>query len=101
MRNNKHHMGTGFDVWCGQANWFWFVVNPHRHGGAIGSAATEADAVREARAAIEEMTMLDGDGPRSVQSTADRIFEAIAARQACYEDWPCRLQRLAEYMATV
>jgi hypothetical protein len=36
--------------------WFWFVVNPHRDGAAIGAATTEAEAIREAWVTIEKMS---------------------------------------------
>jgi len=101
MRSNRDHMGTGFDVWSGQANWFWFVVNPRRHGGAIGSAATEADAVREARAAIEEMTMLGSEDTPSLHLATDLPFESVIAREAGHEGWSSSLERLAEYVATI
>jgi hypothetical protein len=100
MRSNRDHLGTGFDVWSGQANWFWFVINPRRDGGAIGSAATEADAIREARGAIEEMFVGGGDAA-SLRPTADRLFESVMARETRHEDWTSSLERLAEYVATV
>jgi hypothetical protein len=46
---------VGFEVWSASGNWFWFV--PYGHGGAIGAALTEAEAIREACAAIEAMAM--------------------------------------------
>ena len=55
MRTHTH-CGIGFQVWNGPQTWFWFVVNPHRDGGAIGAAASEADAMREARLSIEELS---------------------------------------------
>jgi hypothetical protein len=101
MRSNRDHLGTGFDLWRGQENWFWFVVNPRRDGGAIGSAATEADAMREACAAIEELTGPGSEDVPSPHLTADLIFESVAAREACYAVWASSLERLAEYVATV
>ncbi len=55
MRTHTH-CGIGFQVWNGPQTWFWFVVNPNRDGGAIGAAASEADAMREARLSIEELS---------------------------------------------
>jgi hypothetical protein len=46
---------TQFQVWNGPSNWFWFV--PYGHGGVIGAALTEAEAIREACAAIETMVV--------------------------------------------
>lgn len=55
MRIRRDHLGTGFEVWDGHRTWFWSVISPHRNGGAIGAAATEDEAVREARQSIEEI----------------------------------------------
>ena len=49
---------VGFEVWSAPGNWFWFV--PYGHGGAIGAALTEAEAIREACATIEAMTVRPG-----------------------------------------
>jgi hypothetical protein len=58
MRNSTHitHVNTAFEVWTGQGTWFWYVVNPQRDCGTIGAAATETEAIREARSSIEEMS---------------------------------------------
>jgi hypothetical protein len=55
MRISKHHLGVGFEVWNAQQTWFWFVANTNRNG-VIGAAATESDAIREARSSIEEIS---------------------------------------------
>ena len=55
--NLRHYLGTSFEVWDGQQTWFWFVIDPHRDGGAIGAAASETGAVRDACMAIEEMSV--------------------------------------------
>jgi hypothetical protein len=54
MRSHSH-LGIGFELWSDQRVWFWSVVNPCCNGGAIGAAITEAEAVREACVAIEEL----------------------------------------------
>ena len=53
---NENHLGIAFQIWSGPQTWFWFVVNPHQNGGAIGAAASEADALREACRSIEEIS---------------------------------------------
>jgi len=53
---NENHLGIAFQIWSGPQTWFWFVVNPHQNGGAIGAAASEADALREACLSIEEIS---------------------------------------------
>lgn len=59
MRISKRHFGIGFDVWKSGQAWFWFAGNPHREGGTIGAAATESEAVRQARLSIEEIIQFD------------------------------------------
>jgi hypothetical protein len=41
------------NLWTAHGCWFWSLVYPERHGGATGAAPTEAEAIREAQAAIE------------------------------------------------
>ena len=62
MRISKHHLGVGFEVWNAQETWFWLVANTNRNG-VIGAAATESDAMREARASIEEISDSNVDRP--------------------------------------
>ena len=52
----RSHLGTSFRVWNRRQTWFWLVLNQHRNGGTIGTATTEAEAVREACFSIEEMS---------------------------------------------
>jgi hypothetical protein len=77
MRISKHHLGIGFEVWNAQQSWFWFVANTNRNG-VIGAAASESEAVREARASIEEI-----------------------ANSNLRPGWECSLGKLARYLATV
>jgi len=51
----SHGSPIAFEVWTGQGAWFWYVAHPQRNCGAIGAAATETEAIREARSSIEEM----------------------------------------------
>jgi hypothetical protein len=51
----RNHLGTSFTVWKRRQTWFWLVRSEHGNGGAIGTAATESEAIREACASIEEM----------------------------------------------
>jgi hypothetical protein len=53
---HHNHIKTEFQVWNGPCNWFWYV--PYDHGGAVGAALTEMEAIREACAAIDKMSML-------------------------------------------
>jgi len=56
--HSRSHLGIGFELWSNQRVWFWSVVNSRDNGGAIGAATTEAEAVREACTAIEELSAL-------------------------------------------
>jgi hypothetical protein len=56
----SHGSPITFEVWTGQGTWFWCVANPQRNCGAIGTAATETEAIREARSSIEEMSARAG-----------------------------------------
>lgn len=77
MRISKNHLGVGFEVWNSQQSWFWLVENTNRNG-VIGAAASESDAIREARSSIEELS--DSN-----------------ARPG----WECSLGKLARYLAFV
>jgi hypothetical protein len=77
MRISKHHLGIGFEVWNAQQSWFWFVANTSRNG-VIGAAASESDAIAEARSSIEEI-----------------------ANSNLRPGWECSLGKLARYLATV
>jgi hypothetical protein len=58
--HTHHHLGNGFDVWHGAAAWFWQIMMLNG-GGAIGAAASEAQAICEARASIEELSLKAAD----------------------------------------
>jgi hypothetical protein len=59
MSISLSYHGTSFEVWHSQQTWFWLVVNRYRSGGSIGVARNQADAIREARSSIEEMSVCD------------------------------------------
>jgi hypothetical protein len=46
-----------FEVWTHEGIWFWSIVHSRRNCGAVGAAATEAEALSEARSSIEEMAI--------------------------------------------
>jgi len=71
----RNHLGTSFTVWKRRQSWFWLVLDQHGNGGAIGTAATEADAVREACTSIEEMA---GQRLSSAPSPASGVGKALA-----------------------
>lgn len=48
------HNGNRFEIWHSERTWFWMIMSDYSGGGAIGVAASEAEAIREARRSIEE-----------------------------------------------
>ncbi|MHB8384746.1 MAG: hypothetical protein ACYDC3_20705, partial [Candidatus Binataceae bacterium] len=56
--SNRSYGGIGFEIRNAGRAWYWLVDSANRGGGSIGAAATEAAAVDEARAAIEEISAL-------------------------------------------
>ena len=54
MRTEAVYFGVSFAVWKVQGAWFWSLGRPYGDGGTIGAAGTEAEAMREARVAIEQ-----------------------------------------------
>jgi hypothetical protein len=77
MRISKNHLGIGFEVWNAQQSWFWLVDNTNRNG-MIGAAASESDAIAEARSSIEEIS-----------------------NSNVRPGWECSLGKLARYLASV
>jgi hypothetical protein len=99
MRVRKDHLGAGFEVWTGGQSWFWCLLNPRRDGGAIGAAATEADAIREAFVAIEEMSARQREDAPAVRLPVCRFFAPVIACETYRQIWTDRLDRIAEYLA--
>lgn len=86
MSSSRHYLGIDFEVWDGQQTWFWFVIHPHRDGGAIGAAVSEIEAVRDACLSIEAMMV---------------ACEMIAARcgPMTADGWEVSLAKLERYLA--
>jgi hypothetical protein len=58
MRIRRTQSAARFNLWSVQGTWFWSLVYPDRHGGAVGAAASETEAVCEAQATIERLRPL-------------------------------------------
>jgi hypothetical protein len=50
------HLNIGFKLWEHGPGWFWLVVSPHSERGTIGAAPTEAEALRDARSLVEDLS---------------------------------------------
>lgn len=75
----RHHLGIGFEVWKAHQSWYWLVAGPGLNGGAIGAAATEASAMRDAYWSIEEMAASREDTTASREAIAPQDTESAAA----------------------
>src|SRR5437763_12720194 len=86
----RNHLGTSFKVWNRRPSWFWLVLDHHGHEGAIGTAATEADAVREACCSIEEMAAqrepVLSRGPSDGIARSNQLFPCDTA-VSCSQWW--------------
>jgi len=100
----RHHLGIGFEVWKAQESWYWLVARPGLNGGAIGAAATEAGAMRDACWSIEEMTAsreeMTAQDPETLPAGAgdskQPVFQrsgSIAEKANCWEATLANLQR--------
>jgi hypothetical protein len=54
--NHKYHGGLGFDLWTNRGAWFWRLARRCCGSSAIGSASTQNEALRDAYAAVEELS---------------------------------------------
>ena len=103
----RSHLGTSFRVWNRRQTWFWLVLNQHRNGGTIGSAATEAEAVREARFSIEEMSAQPSSRSPSPGHSAgnalmpslDRAYPCSGAAIGWIDWWMSVAHRVADRMS--
>jgi len=48
-------MELRLELWSSQGAYVWRLSDLRRGGGIVGAAASEAEALREARAALEEL----------------------------------------------
>jgi len=91
--SSRSYMGSGFEVWNSQRTWFWFVVDPLHNGGAIGAAANEADAIREACSSIEAMSAQRRAGLAAFQQSNQIALDAPG--------WEGVLVSLERYLTSV
>ena len=54
--NRKYHRGFDFELWTSRGAWFWQLANRSCGAATIGSALTENEALREAYAAVDEVS---------------------------------------------
>ncbi|MBV8055360.1 MAG: hypothetical protein JOZ29_09270 [Deltaproteobacteria bacterium] len=88
-----------FNLWTVQGAWFWSLVYPDRHGGAIGAATSKAEAVGEAQAVIDRFpqphddTLLvprgDSRFTRQFQGSKDSQFHIGSKIDGGTNDFAC------------
>ncbi len=102
---SRSHLGTSFEVWKGQHTWFWFVADPRCNSAAIGAAANEAEAIREARSSIEEMSVRGRVStaalPAIGKTTAGPVFQECNLASLAAIVWNDSLANLARYLNRV
>ena len=64
MLIQKQQFDIGFKVWHRQRTWFWFVASQSGNGGTIGTAVSEAEAIRAARASVFSGELTQGKAMR-------------------------------------
>src|SRR5258708_15739531 len=77
----RHHLGIGVEVWKAQESWYWLVARPGLNAGAIGAAATEAGAMRDACWSIEEIRASREDDDGIAQGDDGAVPRRSDARQ--------------------
>jgi hypothetical protein len=60
QRRELEPLEIGFKVWEDSPGWFWLVVSPYSNSGTIGAARTEAQAIRDARSMVEDLSAQPG-----------------------------------------
>jgi hypothetical protein len=96
----RQYLDTGFEVWTVQRTWFWSVENPDRNGGSVGAAATEAEAIHEARLSIEEISAQRRASEAShvtARNTFTPCHESNSIESAAI-GWECSLASLEKYL---
>lgn len=69
------HLGVRFDIWDRRGAWFWRVTNAAQQTGSIGAASKQADAEREARSSIEEMSSKAAGAESCKFDDLNRVFQ--------------------------
>jgi hypothetical protein len=81
--NRKYLRGLGVDLWTKRGAWFWQLAGRCCGAGTIGAALTENEALREADAAIAELSA-------RCARTALGGVNAAAATVISHRQWVCR-----------
>jgi hypothetical protein len=53
--SRTYHADIPFELWTSRGAWFWRLVVSGLEGGIMGIASSQAEAMHEARAAIDEL----------------------------------------------
>lgn len=96
-----NYLGTRFEIWNGRHTWFWFVADASCSGAAIGAAANEEEAIREARLSIEEMSArrLSAAGSLEISKAIVRAARKCSPANSADPGWNDLLASLDRYLA--
>lgn len=95
-----NHLGTSFEIWNGRRTWFWFVADARCGGAAIGAAANQGEAIREACLSIEEMAARRPDWPDSsgISKGTVRATQTRSRFSSTEAGWNDLLTNLERYL---
>ena len=82
---------SGFKVWKSEKAWLWFLDDP-RHGGMIGAASSQIEAVREACSAIQDLSTRDPMEallPCAARALSRRAFKKLVDGQRTVSSARC------------
>jgi hypothetical protein len=72
--NRRYHRERGVDLWTNRGAWFWQLTGRCCGAGTIGSALTENEALREAYAALEEVSARCGRATSDALSSTTSVI---------------------------
>ncbi len=101
MRERQLYRGRNFELWTRDGAWFWRFGE----GGAIGAAASKAQAVGEGRSVIDQF-IRQGGAVETVSEAEARDGTRFAIRprspapDGYWRGWKNALDNLAKYLTT-
>jgi hypothetical protein len=101
MHSVNYHLGVGYEVWKGPDAWLWLVVSAYRNAGAIGVAASQGQAARDACLAIEEMTAWPCPFAAASAWACGSALQSSEAMTHAKIQWEATLGQLQHYLSCV
>ncbi|MGH8011399.1 MAG: hypothetical protein ACREQ4_02715 [Candidatus Binataceae bacterium] len=94
-----NHLGTEFRIWNRQSTWFWHLADRGCDSSTIGAAATEMQAIGEARTSIEESRSRSGDSMVLLTIAMRHAQPTWHTRVLVAAGWERSFTRLAQHLA--